>query len=97
MPSLDPIQLDNVHPLHNTEHMPTIHRLPNCKIDIRTRDHRPAHVHILLSDGREALVFLDDMSTVSRQRIRPGEIAEAMEWIAERAHELINLFEELQK
>ena len=77
--------------------MPTIHRLPNCKIDIRTRDHRPAHVHILLSDGREAMVFLDDMSTVSRQRIRLGEIAEAMEWIAERAHELINLFEELQK
>jgi hypothetical protein len=37
------------------------------------------------------------MSTVSRQRIRPSEIAEAMEWIAERAHELINLFEELQK
>jgi len=54
-------------------------------------------VHILLSDGREALVFLDDMSTVSRQRIRPGEISEAREWIAERAHELTNLFEELQK
>ena len=76
--------------------MPTIHRFPNCKIEIRTRDHRPAHVHILLSDGREALVFLVDMSLVARQRIRPGEISAALSWIADRADDLINLFEELQ-
>lgn len=41
--------------------MPLLHRLPHCKIEMRSRDHRPAHVHVLFSDGREALVYLADL------------------------------------
>lgn len=77
--------------------MPTIHRLPNCKIELRTRDHRPAHVHVLLSDGREALVYLADLSVVARQSIRAAELTEALTWIAEHASELTERFEELQQ
>lgn len=77
--------------------MPTLHRLPNCKIEMRTRDHRPAHVHVLLNDGREVLVNLGDMSTAARRPVRTAEIAEALAWIASRAPELTRFFEELQK
>lgn len=77
--------------------MPTIHRLPNCKIDLRTRDHRPAHVHVLLSDGREALVYLADLRVVARQSIRAAELTEALAWIAGHAAELTDKFEELQQ
>lgn len=76
--------------------MPTLHRLPNCKIELRTRDHRPAHVHVLLSDGREALVYLADLRVISRQPIRAAELTEALDWISARITELTEQFEELQ-
>ena len=77
--------------------MPTLHRLSNCKIEMRTRDHRPAHVHVLFSDGRDVLVYLDNLRAISRQPVRASEMAPALEWIAERTSELIAQFEELQQ
>jgi hypothetical protein len=77
--------------------MPTIHRLPNCKIELRSRDHRPAHVHVLFSDGREALVYLSDLRVITRQAIRAAELSTALGWIAERINELTDQFEELQQ
>lgn len=77
--------------------MPTLHRLPNCKIEVRVRDHRPAHVHILLSDGREVLVYLANMSTTARHKVRQAEIADALAWITKHADQLKALFEELQR
>lgn len=77
--------------------MPALHRLPNCKIELRTRDHRPAHVHVTFSDGREVLVYLADLSTTTRQSIRASELAPALSWIAARTAELTEQFEELQK
>lgn len=64
---------------------------------MRTRDHRPAHVHVLMADGREALVYLSDLSVSSRQAIRATELAAALEWITPRAKKLARQFEELQK
>jgi hypothetical protein len=77
--------------------MPTLLRLPNCKIEMRTRDHRPAHVHVLFSDGRDVLVYLESLRMISRQPVRAGEMAPALAWIAERTRELITHFEELQQ
>jgi hypothetical protein len=77
--------------------MPTLHRLPHCKIDMRTRDHRPAHVHVLFSDGREALVYLSDLKVDTRGRILAKELAAALEWIGQRAAKLAIDFEELQQ
>lgn len=76
--------------------MPTIHRLPNCTIILRTRDHRPAHVHVLMNDGREALVYLADLSLAMLKPIRAAELSEALRWIAERRDDLNRQFEELQ-
>jgi hypothetical protein len=76
--------------------MPTLHRLQNCKIEMRSRDHRPAHVHVLMSDGREVLVYLDDLRTEAREKVRRAEIAAALAWIRPRVAELAQLFEELQ-
>lgn len=76
--------------------MPTIHRLPNCKIELRTRAHRPAHVHVTFGDGREVLVYLADLSITSRQPVRASELAPALSWIAARTAELTAKFEELQ-
>lgn len=77
--------------------MPTLHRLANCKIEMRSRDHRPAHVHVLFSDGREALIELESGKVKTRQTIRDAELIEAKAWIAARTHELIAQFEEMQK
>lgn len=91
------LTLDIVQLLHNNTHMPTLHRLPNCKIELRSRDHRPAHVHVLFGDGREALVYLADLRVVARQPVRAAEMSGALAWIAERADELTERFEELQR
>lgn len=82
--------------MHNNSAVPTLHRLPHCKIEIRSRDHRPAHVHVLLNDGREALVYLNTLNVEARQKVLPAELAEALTWIGGRAAELTQLFEELQ-
>lgn len=76
--------------------MPTLHRLPNCKIEIRPRDHRPPHVHVLLSDGREVLVELESGRMTARQKVLNDEIADALAWISSHATELTERFEELQ-
>jgi hypothetical protein len=54
-------------------------------------------VHVLFADGREVLVYLDNLRTISRQTVRASELAPALAWIAERASELIDQFEELQQ
>lgn len=77
--------------------MPTLHRLSTCKIEMRSRDHRPAHVHVLFSDGREALVYLSDLTVDTRGRIVAKELAAALEWLAPRAAKLAIDFEELQR
>jgi len=72
-------------------------KLSNCKIEMRSRDHRPAHVHVLFSDGRDALVYLADLQVVSRQRILASELGPALVWLAPRLAQLTFDFEELQK
>lgn len=64
---------------------------------MRSRDHRPAHVHVLFSDGREALVYLSDMNVATRGRILASELAAALEWIRQHAAKLAIDFEELQR
>ena len=61
--------------------MPLLHRLPHCKIEMRSRDHRPAHVHVLFSDGREALVYLANLKVEARARILAKELAAALEML----------------
>lgn len=73
--------------------MPTIHRLANITIRVNVPDHRPAHVHVVLADRRDALVYLDSMDVVSRT-VRPAEIADALAWIAANRETARMIFEE---
>ncbi len=61
--------------------MPTIHRLSNLTIRVNVPDHLPPHVHVVTTDRRDALVFLDTLQVVSRT-LKAAEIAEALAWIA---------------
>jgi hypothetical protein len=72
--------------------MPTIHRIGGS-IRVNAPDHRPAHVHVVLPDRRDALVILDTLSVVSRT-VQAREIADALAWIAANRDACRQLFEE---
>ena len=73
--------------------MPTIHRLPSMTIRVNVPDHWPAHVHVVLADHRDALVYLDTLETVSRT-VRTAEIAEALAWIVANRDRARQIFED---
>jgi Domain of unknown function (DUF4160) len=59
--------------------MPTLARLLNCKITMYPGDHLPPHFHVILSDGREALVVIADLAILS-SRITKRELETALKW-----------------
>lgn len=73
--------------------MPTLHRLANMIIRVNTPDHRPPHVHVVMSDRRDALVDLATLSITSRT-LRATDIADALVWIEENRQMAITVFEE---
>lgn len=73
--------------------MPTIHRIGGATIRVNVPDHRPAHVHVVLADRRDALVMLDTLAVVSRT-VQAREIADALAWIAAHRDACRQLFEE---
>ncbi|MFA7241922.1 MAG: DUF4160 domain-containing protein [Sulfuricellaceae bacterium] len=73
--------------------MPTIHRLSDMTIRVNIPDHRPAHVHVVLADRRDALVYLDTLEVVSRT-VRLAEIGAALGWIRENREAARKIFEE---
>lgn len=72
--------LDTVQPLHKNQRMPTLHRLANMTIRVNVPDHRPPHVHVVMTDRRDALVDLATLEVTSRS-LRKSEITEALVWI----------------
>lgn len=73
--------------------MPTLHRLPGMSIRVNVPDHRPAHVHVVLADRRDALVDLESLQVISRT-VRAKEIALAMVWIKSHREIAQAVFEE---
>lgn len=61
--------------------MPTLARLPACKIVMYAGDHLPPHFHIIGSDGREALVEIASL-TVLRGSVGKAAMAQAKAWLA---------------
>ncbi|WP_231502127.1 DUF4160 domain-containing protein [Paracidovorax avenae] len=57
-------------------------------------DHLPQHVHVVLSDGREALVEIADL-TVTADRIKRREIVPALEWVEKNRAALAAKWKEL--
>ena len=59
--------------------MPTLVRLPNCKIAIYSGDHLPPHFHVILTDGRDALIVIENLEILS-SRIAKRELESALQW-----------------
>ncbi|WP_046059714.1 DUF4160 domain-containing protein [Paracidovorax citrulli] len=74
--------------------MPTLARLSNSIICMYPRDHLPPHVHVILSDGREALVAVADLA-ITADRIKRREIADALEWVVNNRAALTAKWKEL--
>ena len=78
--------LDIVQSLHKNISMPTIYRFANMTIRVNVPDHRPPHVHVVMSDRRDAFVDLTTLTMISRT-LRASDIADALIWIeANRAY-----------
>ena len=66
--------------------MPNIHRFANMTIRVNVTEHRPPHVHVVMSDGRDAFVDLATLAITSRT-LRASDVADALIWIeANRAY-----------
>lgn len=68
--------------------MPTVIRFLNCRVEIRTLDHPPPHVHVVMADRRDNLVEIDNLAT--RGPISAREIAHVLTWMADNREALHN-------
>ncbi|WP_300115353.1 DUF4160 domain-containing protein [Rhodoferax sp.] len=72
--------------MHKNLSIPTIHRFANMTIRVNVPDHRPPHVHVVMSDLRDAFVDLATLAMTSRT-LRASDITDALIWIeANRAY-----------
>lgn len=78
--------------------MPTIHRLSNCVICLYANDHLPPHFHLRFSDGRQALIAINDLTPVTGfggLQVSQREMSEALEWATRNRARLLAMWEEL--
>lgn len=57
-------------------------------------DHLPAHFHVRMRDGREALIVIETLVVLSGS-IRPRELAEAIAWAKQNTSALVAKWKEL--
>ncbi len=68
--------------------MPTMQRFPDCRILMYLGDHPPPHVHVVLRDGRDAIVEIESLLVIGKLAGR--EIRDALNWIAAQKAFLLN-------
>lgn len=73
--------------------MPTLCKLQNKTIRVNTPDHFPPHVHVVMSDRRDALVDLTTLAVTSRT-LRVSDIADALAWIEKNRAYCLQVFQE---
>lgn len=76
--------------------MPLIKRFAHCQVRINLKDHAPPHFHVLLLDGKEALIEISSLEILQGDVPR-RELSEVLQWAANNRNMLLNKFEELQK
>jgi len=74
--------------------VPTLMRLPNSTVTMYAADHQPPHFHVRMRDGREALVVIATLSTLTSS-LKPRELTEALVWAEENIDTLIAKWQEL--
>lgn len=73
--------------------MATVHRLPNMTVRVNVPDHLPPHVHVVLTDRRDALVDLATLSITSKS-LSARDIASALAWIEAHRTYCLQVFKE---
>jgi hypothetical protein len=86
----------NVQLLHYNARVPVIERFPTCRVRINANDHPPPHFHVLMNDGREAWVTIDELKIVYGKVAR-REISDVLSWAAAKRSMLATKFKELQR
>jgi len=76
--------------------MPLIKRFAHCQVRINLKDHAPPHFHVLMRDGKEALIEISSRE-ILQGNVPRREILEVLQWAASNRNMLMNKFEELQK
>lgn len=76
--------------------MPLIKRFAHCQIRINLKDHAPPHFHVLMRDGKEALIEISGLE-ILQGNVPRRELSEVLQWAASNRNMLLNKFEELQK
>ncbi|WDY57647.1 DUF4160 domain-containing protein [Pseudomonas sp. PSKL.D1] len=80
--------------------IPTIHRLSNCSICMYANDHAPPHFHLRFSDGRQALIAIEDLSLLTglgSAKVMKRELSEAMDWASQNKPQLRAKWRELNE
>lgn len=67
--------------LHYNSFVPRIHTFDSCQINIYPMDHMPLHFHVLVSDGRERLIRIDNGEVLEGAR-STRSIRAALDWAA---------------
>ncbi len=75
--------------------MPVIKRFSFCQLRINFRDHAPPHFHIIMNDGREVWVTIEELQII-HGKVDKREITEVLSWAKENQSLLAEKFEELQ-
>jgi hypothetical protein len=60
--------------------MPTLQRFADGRVLMYLGDHPPPHVHVVLRDGRDAIVEIESLLVVGKLAAR--ELSAALNWIA---------------
>ena len=68
----------------------------NFRMKTNLKDHAPPHFHVLMRDGREALIEIYGMK-ILQGKVPRRELSEVLQWAASNRIMLLNKFEELQK
>ena len=76
--------------------MPTLHRAANWKITMYFGDHQPPHFHIVMKDGREALVALGGLE-VMEGAVSGAVLKAACKWAAANASLLSETWQRMQQ
>ncbi|HTR00804.1 MAG TPA: DUF4160 domain-containing protein [Candidatus Acidoferrum sp.] len=73
--------------------MPIIKRFAACVVRINLRDHLPPHFHVVMNDGREALVRIDTLQVI-RGKVPDRELTQVLTWASDNRLLLMIKFEE---
>ena len=76
--------------------MPLIKRFAHCQVRINLKDHAPPHFHVLMRDGKEALIEIASLE-ILQGNVPRRELSEVLQWAASKRSMLLNKFKELQE